>query len=109
MRIAYQGVQGAYSEAAALRLKPSADLLPCPAFEDVFDAVDTQKATHGIVPIENTIGGTIHQNYDLLLEHELTIVAEVKLAGRPSFDRQSRHHVGPGAAGLLTPPRAETV
>jgi len=80
MRIAYQGVEGAYSEAAALRLKPSADLLPCPAFEDVFDAVDTQKATHGIVPIENTIGGTIHQNYDLLLEHELTIVAEVKLA-----------------------------
>ena len=80
MRIAYQGVPGAYSEAAALRLKPSADLLPCPAFEDVFDAVAHQKATHGILPIENTIAGTIHQNYDLLLEHELTIVAEVKLA-----------------------------
>ena len=78
MRIAYQGVPGAYSEAAALRLKPSADLRPCPQFEDVFSAVNAQEATHGILPIENTIGGTIHRNYDLLLEHELSIVAEVK-------------------------------
>ena len=52
MRIAYQGVPGAYGEAAALRLKSSADVFPCPAFEDVFEAVDGQKATHGIVPIE---------------------------------------------------------
>ena len=79
MRIAFQGVSGAYSEAAALRLKDSADVLPCPAFEDVFAAVDAGRATHGILPIENTIGGTIHRNYDLLLEHELVIVAEVKL------------------------------
>ena len=80
MRIAYQGVTGAYSEAAALRFNASADLLSCPSFEDVFAAVDGRQATHGILPIENTIGGTIHRNYDLLLEHELPIVAEVKLA-----------------------------
>jgi arogenate/prephenate dehydratase len=80
MRIAYQGVTGAYSEAAALRFNASADLLSCPSFEDVFGAVDGRQATHGILPIENTIGGTIHRNYDLLLEHELPIVAEVKLA-----------------------------
>ena len=70
MRIAYQGVIGAYSEAAALRFNDSADLLSCPSFEDVFKAVDGGLATHGILPIENTIGGTIHRNYDLLLEHE---------------------------------------
>ena len=69
MRIAYQGVIGAYSEAAALRFNDSADLMPCPAFEDVFKAVDDGKATHGILPFENTIGGTIHRIYDLLLEH----------------------------------------
>ena len=80
MRIAFQGVAGAYSEAAALRFKEAVDLLPCPAFEDVFAAVNEQRATHGILPIENTIGGTIHRNYDLLLEHDLSIVAEVKLA-----------------------------
>ena len=80
MRIAYQGVTGAYSEAAALQFNPSADPLPRPSFDDVFDAVERREATHGILPIENTIGGTIHRNYDLMLEHELPIVAEVKRA-----------------------------
>lgn len=80
MRIAYQGEPGAYSEAAALRFNPSADVVPRPSFDDVFKAVADRQATHGIVPIENTIGGTIHQNYDLLLQHDLPIVGEVKLS-----------------------------
>ena len=37
------------------------------------------KATHGILPVENSIGGSIHRNYDLLLEHELPMVGEVQL------------------------------
>ena len=77
MRIAYQGEPGAYSEAAALRFNPNADPVPRPSFEDVFHAVARGEATHGILPIENTIGGSVHRNYDLLLEHELPIVAEV--------------------------------
>jgi prephenate dehydratase len=79
MRIAYQGEPGAYSEAAALRFKASADLLPRESFAAVFAAVEEGAATHGILPIENTIGGTIHENYDLLLQHELPIVGEVML------------------------------
>ena len=79
MRIAYQGEPGAYSEAAALRVKTSADLLPRESFDEVFAAVEEGAATHGILPIENSIGGTIHRNYDLLLQHELPIVGEVKL------------------------------
>jgi prephenate dehydratase len=78
VRIAYQGEPGAYSEAAALRFNANADLVPRPAFDDVFGTVARGEATHGILPIENTIGGSIHRNYDLLLEHELPIVAEVK-------------------------------
>ena len=78
MRIAYQGEPGAYSEAAALRFKPDVDLKPCETFDEVFAAVETGKATHGILPIENSVGGSIHRNYDLLLEHELPIVAEVE-------------------------------
>jgi prephenate dehydratase len=78
VRIAYQGEPGAYSEAAALRFKPDVDLKPCETFEDVFAAVAGGKATHGILPIENSIGGSIHHNYDLLVEHELPIVAEVE-------------------------------
>ena len=80
MRLAYQGEPGAYSEAAALQYGgPQAETLPCKSFEDVFDAVSRKKATHGVVPLENSIGGTIHRNYDLLLDHDLTISGEVEL------------------------------
>ena len=79
MRIAFQGEPGAYSEAAALRFTDHADLLPCESFEEVFAAVAGGKATHGILPVENSIGGSIHRNYDLLLEHDLPIVGEVQL------------------------------
>ena len=79
MRIAYQGEPGAYSEAAALRFSDHADLIACEAFDDVFRAVATGRATHGILPVENSIGGSIHRNYDLLMEHELPIVGEVEL------------------------------
>jgi prephenate dehydratase len=80
VRLAYQGEPGAYSEAAALQYGgPQAETLPCKSFEDVFDAVSRNKATHGVVPLENSIGGTIHRNYDLLLDHDLTISGEVEL------------------------------
>jgi prephenate dehydratase len=80
VRIAFQGEPGAYSEAAALRFSDHADLLACESFEDVFAAVVEGKATHGILPVENSIGGSIHRNYDLLLEHDLPIVGEVTLS-----------------------------
>ena len=81
MRIAFQGVAGAYSEAAALQFRADAELEPCVSFEDVFTAVKDGRVTHGILPIENTIGGTIHRNYDLMLEYDdLSIVGEVKHA-----------------------------
>jgi arogenate/prephenate dehydratase len=79
MRIAFQGATGAYSEAAARRAWPGADTVPCDQFEDVFDAVRGGRVSHGILPIENSIGGSIHRNFDLLLEHDLPIVAETEL------------------------------
>jgi prephenate dehydratase len=79
MTIAYQGEPGAFSEAAGRRLAPEAALVPCKTFEDVFAAVQGGHAGHGIVPIENSVGGSIHRNYDLLVAHELPIQAEVEL------------------------------
>jgi prephenate dehydratase len=79
MTIAYQGEPGAFSEAAARRIEHDAQLAPCRSFEEVFDAVEAGTATHGILPFENSIGGSIHRNYDLLLAHDLPIVAEVEL------------------------------
>ena len=79
MRIAYQGEPGAYSEAAALLYSPHAEPFSCKTFDDVFAAVVDQRSTHGIVPMENSIGGTIHRNYDLLVDNELSITGEVEL------------------------------
>jgi prephenate dehydratase len=79
MKIAYQGEPGAFSEAAAHRVAPGAGLVGYRSFEEVFAAVEATTVSFGVVPIENSIGGSIHRNYDLLLSHQLPIVAEVEL------------------------------
>ncbi len=79
MRIAFQGEPGAYSEAAALTYSAHAEPMSCQTFDEVFDAVLHKKATHGIVPMENSVGGTIHRNYDLLVDHDIPITGEVEL------------------------------
>jgi len=79
MRIAYQGEPGAFSEAAARQVKADAELVPCRGFEDVFESVKAGPAAYGVLPIENTIGGSIHRNFDLLLENHLPIVGEIEL------------------------------
>ena len=79
MKIAYQGEPGAFSEAAARRVDPDAQLVPCRSFDEVFDAVQAGTCACGVLPIENSIGGSIHRNYDLLLERTLPIVGEVEL------------------------------
>jgi prephenate dehydratase len=79
MRIAYQGEPGAFSEAAARQVATDAELVPCRTFEDVFDSVNAGPAGYGVLPIENSIGGSIHRNFDLLLEHHLPIVGEIEL------------------------------
>jgi prephenate dehydratase len=79
MTIAYQGEPGAFSEAAARRVEPGAQLIPCRSFDEVFDAVQAGTSAYGVLPSENSIGGSIHRNYDLLLERSLSIVGEVEL------------------------------
>ena len=79
MRIAYQGEPGAFSEAAARQVNARRRARALPGFEDVFDAVKAGRRDYGVLPIENSIGGSIHRNFDLLLEHQLPIVGEVEL------------------------------
>ncbi|KAK6936165.1 Prephenate dehydratase [Dillenia turbinata] len=79
LRVAYQGVPGAYSEAAAGKAYPNCEAIPCDQFEVAFQAVELWIADRAVLPIENSLGGSIHRNYDLLLRHRLHIVGEVQL------------------------------
>ncbi|KAL2496881.1 Arogenate dehydratase/prephenate dehydratase 1 [Forsythia ovata] len=80
VRISFKGLPGAYSEDAALKAHPQCETIPCDEFEDTFKAVELWLADRAILPIENTLSGSIHRNYDLLLRHRLHIVGEIQLA-----------------------------
>lgn len=79
-KIAYQGERGAFSEEAARKLlPPDITLLPCARFEDVFRSVKQGRATGAVIPIENTLAGSVHENYDHLQSFELPIVGETSV------------------------------
>lgn len=74
---AFQGEAGAYSEAAAYEyFGDQIQSVPCPTFEGVFTSVRDRGSSHGLIPIENSLAGSIHRNYDLLLRHDLPIFGE---------------------------------
>jgi prephenate dehydratase len=78
--IAFQGEHGAYSEAAVREMfGRDAETLPLPAFEDVFASIEGENVKYGVIPIENSLAGSIHRNYDLMLRHELSIQREYHL------------------------------
>ncbi|MDO8755313.1 MAG: prephenate dehydratase, partial [Anaerolineales bacterium] len=82
MRVAFQGEAGAYSEQAVFEYFGSVETLPCESFDVVFDAVNSGKCEAALIPIENSLAGSIHQNYDLLLRNNLHIVGEYLLRVR---------------------------
>lgn len=79
--VAFQGERGAYSELAIRRaFDESTDVLPCKSFSDVFEAVLQGKAAYGMIPLENTLGGTIYENLDLLDRHQaIQVVGEQQI------------------------------
>ncbi|MEA5030581.1 MAG: 3-deoxy-7-phosphoheptulonate synthase [Sphaerochaeta sp.] len=81
LKIAFQGEKGAYSEQAIrMVFDEMADTMPCRSFSDVFEAVQKGEARYGVVPVENTLGGTINETLDLLNSHpDLTVVGEKQL------------------------------
>ena len=79
-KIAFQGELGAFSnEAARKLLGDRIELIPCRTFDDMFAAVESGDADRCLAPIENSLFGSVYQNYDLLLRKHLRIVGEVNL------------------------------
>jgi len=76
--VAYAGEPGAFAEDAVLAyFGADAARVGHPSFRRVFEAVAAGEAEAGVIPIENVVNGTVRENYDLLLEHELGIRGEV--------------------------------
>ena len=82
MRVAFQGEPGAYSEEAVFGYFGPVEAIPCESFEAVFETVAAGECQSALIPIENSLAGSIHQNYDLLLHNELHIVGEYLLRVR---------------------------
>lgn len=80
IKVAFQGEKGAYSEDAAYHFwTENIEPIAAKKFKDIFSAVANKTCEYGIIPIENSLTGSIHQNIDLLLEFHLSIVGEIIL------------------------------
>jgi len=80
LRVGFQGERGAYGEAATVAFfGESVQPVPHNDFDSVFEAVTNGEVDCGLLPVENSLMGSIHRNYDLLLRHDLSIVGEVQI------------------------------
>jgi len=79
-RAGFQGALGAFSqEAVGQLLGAGAEAVPYPSFEGVFRALSTGKIDAAVIPIENTLAGSVHENYDHLLHFDVRIAAETNV------------------------------
>ena len=79
-RVAIQGASGAFSHAAAIKaLGSDVEILECRTSDALFDAVSDGIALYGVVPVENTLAGSVQRNMDLLFQPEIHIVAEARI------------------------------
>lgn len=76
-RVAFQGELGAFSQQAVVQLAgPDVEVVPCQQFEQVFRVLAGGEVDAAVVPIENTLHGSVHENYDHLVEYQLPILGE---------------------------------
>jgi prephenate dehydratase len=78
--VAFQGEHGAYSEQAIRKLLGESPVtIPCRSFQEMLNLVQDEKADYAILPVENSLAGTVIPAYDALIESELFVHAEVML------------------------------
>ena len=79
MRVAIQGELGSFSHEAALKLVKDARIVPLSLSVEVFEALTTGTVDAAVIPIENSLAGSVLEHFDLLLEHDVRVVAEMPL------------------------------
>jgi len=80
LKVAFQGEIGAYSEIAVYKhFTSDVQTIPCKSFSDVFKSVEAGNVDYGVVPVENSIEGSVNQVYDLFLEYDLKVCGEIIL------------------------------
>ena len=75
-KVAFQGERGAYSELAIIHFFPNSTLVPLQSFQEVIETLLSGLSDYAVVPIENSIEGSVNEVYDLLLQSNLSIVGE---------------------------------
>jgi prephenate dehydratase len=76
MKIAIQGEPGSFSHEAALKLMPGAEIVPCALSTEVFTALTESKVDVAVIPIENSLAGSVLEHFDLLLAHDVKVDRE---------------------------------
>jgi prephenate dehydratase len=76
MKIAIQGEPGSFSHEAALKLVPGAEIMPCALSAEVFSLLSGGGVDAAVIPIENSLAGSVLEHFDLLLEHDVRVTAE---------------------------------
>jgi prephenate dehydratase len=79
MNIAIQGEPGSFSHEAALKLVPGATIVPCALSAEVFAALTSGKVDAAVIPIENSLAGSVSEHFDLLLTHDVKVEQETLL------------------------------
>jgi prephenate dehydratase len=79
MKVAIQGERGSFSHEAALTLVPKADIAPCETAADVLRALDGSAVDAAVIPVENSLAGSVIDFYDLFFEHEFAIERELQM------------------------------
>jgi prephenate dehydratase len=104
MKIAIQGEPGSFSHEAALKLVPAAEIVPCALSAEVFSALVKASVDAAVIPIENSLAGSVAEHFDLLLAHDVSVERETLLrirhnliavagAATDSIDRVFSHPV----------------
>jgi prephenate dehydratase len=76
-KVAFQGEPGAYGEMATLSHFPKAKLLPAKSFQIIFQSLESGAVDFAVIPIENSIEGSINETYDLLLNTNMEVCGEI--------------------------------